>query len=65
VDQNNKAIRYKLRPTSEIGKVMKAFSERIGFPDSRLRYVFDGKRIRIDDTPLGLSLNEVNTFNVV
>jgi hypothetical protein len=60
VDQSNTEIRFKLRPTTKIGKVMKAFSERIGLPQYDLRFVFNGKLIKDDDTPLSLNMIQVN-----
>ena len=67
VDQNDTAIRFQLRPTTKFCKVMKAFSERIGLPQSDLRFFFDGQRINDDDTPLSLQMTQVKvgSFNLI
>lgn len=37
--------------TTQMGKLKKSYSERVGVPVTSLRFLFDGKRINDDETP--------------
>ena len=37
--------------TTQMGKLKKSYSERVGVPVSSLRFLFDGRRINDDETP--------------
>lgn len=41
--------------TTQMGKLKKSYSERIGVSVTSLRFLFDGKRINDDETPKQVS----------
>ena len=41
--------------TTQMGKLKKSYSERVGVPVSSLRFLFDGRRINDDETPKQVS----------
>ena len=58
--------RYRVKTTTQLGKVKKCFSERNGVSLSSLRFLYHGKRIADDDTPDSLEMesgDEIEVFN--
>jgi hypothetical protein len=45
--------------TTQMGKLKKSYSERVGVPVSSLRFLFDGRRINDDETPKQLEMEQV------
>ena len=39
-----------------MGKLKKSYSERVGAPIASLRFLFDGKRIKDEETPKNLEM---------
>lgn len=48
-----------------MSKIMKAYAERTGHPIEALRFLFDGERIKDDDTPKMLELEDEDQINAV
>ena len=48
-----------------MSKIMKAYAQRIGHPIEALRFLFDGERIKDDDTPKMLELEDEDQINAV
>ena len=42
--------------TTQMGKLKKSYSERVGVPVASLRFLFDGRRINDEETPKAVSL---------
>ena len=49
--QDNSEIHFKVKFSTQMGKLKKSYSERQGVPVSSLRFLFDGKRINDEETP--------------
>ncbi|KAF4523804.1 hypothetical protein B566_EDAN013362 [Ephemera danica] len=44
-------IHFRVKMTTQMGKLKKSYSERVGVPVTSLRFLFDGRRINDDETP--------------
>ena len=51
VGQDSNEIHFRVKMTTQMGKLKKSYSERVGVPVSSLRFLFDGRRINDDETP--------------
>ena len=51
VGQDSNEIHFRVSMTTQMGKLKKSYSERVGVPVSSLRFLFDGRRINDDETP--------------
>ena len=66
VGQDSNEIHFRVKMTTQMGKLKKSYSERVGVPVSSLRFLFDGRRINDDETPKQvktLFLNHALHFN--
>jgi hypothetical protein len=50
---------FRVKMTTQMGKLKKSYSERVGVPVSSLRFLFDGRRINDDETPKQLEMEQV------
>ena len=51
VGQDSNEIHFRVKQTTQMGKLKKSYSERVGVPVTSLRFLFDGRRINDDETP--------------
>ena len=51
VGQDSNEINFPVKMSTQMGKLKKSYSERVGAPIASLRFLFDGKRINDDETP--------------
>lgn len=51
VTDNNNEVFFKIKRTTPLKKLMDAFCERQGKQPSTVRFLFDGTRVRPDDSP--------------
>jgi hypothetical protein len=56
VTDNNNEVFFKIKRSTQLKKLMDAFCDRQGKQMSTVRFLFDGQRVRPDDTPDGVSL---------
>ncbi|KAL1476675.1 hypothetical protein MTO96_018241 [Rhipicephalus appendiculatus] len=56
VGQDGNEIHFKVKMTTQMGKLKKSYSERVAMSVSSLRFLFDGKRINDDETPKQLEM---------
>lgn len=50
--------------TTQMGKLKKSYSERVGVPVTSLRFLFDGRRINDDETPKQLEMEQDDVIEV-
>ena len=60
VGQDSNEIHFRVKMTTQMGKLKKSYSERVGVPVSSLRFLFDGRRINDDETPKQVSFAAQN-----
>lgn len=51
VTDNNNEVFFKIKKSTKLEKLMNAFCERQGKQPSTVRFLFDGTRVRPDDSP--------------
>lgn len=51
VTDNNNEVFFKIKRTTQLKKLMDAFCDRQGKIPATVRFLFDGTRVRPDDTP--------------
>ncbi|KAJ5902137.1 ubiquitin-like modifier SUMO [Penicillium taxi] len=64
VTDNNNEVFFKIKRTTPLKKLMDAFCDRQGKQISTVRFLFDGTRVRPDDTPEALDMNDGDTLEV-
>ena len=56
VTDNNNEVFFKIKRTTPLSKLMNAFCERQGKSLQTVRFLFDGDRVRAEDSPASVSL---------
>lgn len=64
VGNNANEIHFKVKMTTQMGKLKKSYSQRMGVPMNSLRLLFDGKRIADDETPKQLGMVDDDLIEV-
>merc|ERR1712166_729880 len=64
VGQDSNEIHFRVKMTTQMGKLKKSYSERVGVPVSSLRFLFDGSRINDDETPKQLEMEQDDVIEV-
>ena len=64
VGQDSNEIHFRVKMTTQMGKLKKSYSERVGVPISSLRFLFDGRRINDDETPKALEMEQDDVIEV-
>ena len=64
VGQDSNEIHFRVKMTTQMGKLKKSYSERVGAPITSLRFLFDGKRINDDETPKSLEMEQDDVIEV-
>ncbi|PKX94283.1 SUMO family protein SMT3 [Aspergillus novofumigatus IBT 16806] len=64
VTDNNNEVFFKIKRTTQLKKLMDAFCERQGKQLSTVRFLFDGTRVRPEDTPDSLDMADGDTLEV-
>ena len=64
VGQDSNEIHFRVKQTTLMGKLKKSYSERVGVPIASLRFLFDGRRINVDETPTALEMEQDDVIEV-
>ena len=64
VGQDSNEIHFRVKMSTQMGKLKKSYSERVGAPIASLRFLFDGKRINDDETPKSLEMEQDDVIEV-
>ncbi|KAI3239751.1 hypothetical protein CBS147310_2381 [Penicillium roqueforti] len=64
VTDNNNEVFFKIKRTTQLKKLMDAFCERQGKQMSTVRFLFDGTRVRPEDSPDTLDMADGDTLEV-
>ena len=54
--ERDSALHFRVKMTTQMGKLKKSYSERVGAPIALLRFLFDGKRINDYETSMSLEM---------
>ena len=63
-EQDSNEIHFRVKQTTQMGKLKKSYSERVGVPVTSLRFLFDGRRINDDETPKALEMEQDDVIEV-
>ncbi|XP_075237142.1 small ubiquitin-related modifier-like [Lycorma delicatula] len=64
VGNDSNEIHFRVKMTTQMGKLKKSYSERVGVPAMSLRFLFDGRRINDEDTPKQLEMQNDDIIEV-
>ncbi len=64
VGQDSNEIHFRVKMSTQMGKLKKSYSERVGVPVTSLRFLFDGRRINDDETPKALEMEQDDVIEV-
>merc|ERR1712038_1845813 len=64
VGQDSNEIHFRVKMSTQMGKLKKSYAERVGVPISSLRFLFDGRRINDDETPKQLEMEQDDVIEV-
>lgn len=63
-DQDSNEVRFKIKSTTSLKKVMDAYCQRQGLQRDALRFLFDGDRVQDNDTPESRELEDDDCLEV-
>ena len=64
VGQDSNEIHFRVKMSTQMGKLKKSYAERVGVPISSLRFLFDGRRINDDESPKALEMEQDDVIEV-
>jgi len=64
VGQDGNEIHFRVKMSTQMGKLKKSYSERLGSPMASLRFLFDGRRINDEETPKQLEMENDDVIEV-
>lgn len=64
VGQDSHEIHFRVKMTTQMGKLKRSYSDRLGVPVTSLRFLFDGRRINDDETPKQLEMENDDVIEV-
>jgi small ubiquitin-related modifier len=65
VSQDGTEIFFKCKPHTNMSRLMTAYAQRQGVNLKSVRFLFDGERVREDQTPKELGLEDGDSIDVV
>lgn len=63
--QDGTEIYFKIKKTTQLKKLMDAYCTRQGLANNQCRFIFDGERIKDDDTPETLEMENGDEIDVM
>lgn len=63
--QDGTEIYFKIKRTTQLKKLMDAYCTRQGLSNNQCRFIFDGERIKDDDTPDTLEMENGDEIDVM
>ena len=64
VGQDSNEIHFRVKQTTQMEKLKKSYSERIGVPTTSLRFLFDRRKNNDDETPKALETEQDDVIEV-
>ena len=63
--QDGTEIFFKIKKSTQLKKLMEAYCQRQGLSNNQCRFIFDGERIKDDDTPETLEMDNGDEIDVM
>lgn len=64
-DQSGGEVRFKVKPTTAMGKVFDAFCQKKSLEPATVRFLFDGMRVAATSTPRDLGMEDGDSIDCV
>jgi small ubiquitin-related modifier len=64
-DQTGEETFFKVKKTTKMSKVFSAYAQRKGVSSQSMRFLLDGERIGVDETPKSLELEDQDQIDCV
>lgn len=64
VDKDSNKLYFRVKMTTQMGKLKKFYSERVGAPIASFRFLFDGQRTNDRETPKSLEIKQDDFIEV-
>ena len=64
VGQDSNEIHFRVKMSTNMGKLKKSYAERVSVLESSLRFLFEGRRINDDETPKTLEMEQDDVIEV-
>ncbi|MBW0463634.1 hypothetical protein O181_003349 [Austropuccinia psidii MF-1] len=65
VDGKGNEVFFKIKRSTALEKLMNAYAERAGQHKNSIRFMFDGAKVRPEDTPHDLDMNDNDKIEVM
>ena len=65
IGQDGKEVYFKIKSSTKLGKLMKAWCQRQSVSENSVRFIIDGERVNEDDTPESLELEDGDIIDAV
>jgi small ubiquitin-related modifier len=62
--QDGNEVYFKVKRTTQFSKIMNAYCKKIGAESDSVRFLFDGNRLRADQTPGDLEMEDEGNINI-
>ena len=62
-DQTGEQVFFRVKPSTNMGKIFDAYAKRRGIEKSTLRFMLDGRRVLDADTPESLDLQDLDQID--
>ncbi|KAK3253573.1 hypothetical protein CYMTET_37178 [Cymbomonas tetramitiformis] len=64
-DQDSNEVHFRVKTTTKFDKIMSAFCEKRGIDKQLTRFIFDGHRLRPDQTPQEVDMEEGDSIDMM
>jgi small ubiquitin-related modifier len=65
VSQDGSMIFFKCKQTTSFAKMFKAYGDRMGHSEDRIRFLFDGVRLKPEQTPAEFEMEDGDSIDVM
>lgn len=64
-DQTGGEVQFKVKTTTKLLKIMNAYCDKKAVSQDHLKFLYDGSRLRGEDTPEGLDMEDGDCIDAV
>lgn len=65
VSQDGSMVFFKCKPTTSFAKMFKAYGDRMGYSEDKIRFLFDGVRLKPSQTPGEFDMEDGDSIDVM
>ncbi|PWN45206.1 ubiquitin-like protein [Ceraceosorus guamensis] len=64
-DGDGNEVFFKVKRNTKLGKLRRAYADRMGKPENTVRFIFDGQRVQDDDTAESLEIEDQDEIDAM